>query len=156
MREGKITMVLERRISMGPVEILVVEFPGNKFKGEIIPALQELTNNNTIHIIDLLILKKDAHGKVNTFELSDLSDDEGSAFDDLDGEIRILLNERDSMQAAELLEPNSTGAILVFENRWATTLRDAIVNADGRWVLNERIPADVVQNALEAGGQPVT
>lgn len=132
---------------MGPVEVLVVEFPGNKFKGEIVPALKELTDNGTIHIIDLLFLKKDVTGKVNTFELSDLSGDEGSAFDDLDSEISILLNERDTMQAAQHLEPNSSGAILVFENRWATRLRDAIVNAEGRWVLNERIPADVVQAA---------
>lgn len=141
---------------MGPVEVLVVEFPGNKFKGEIVPALRELTDNDTIHIIDLLFLKKDPNGKVNTFELSDLSDDEGSPFDDLDGEIRVLLNKRDMMQAAQHLEPNSSGAILVFENRWATRLRDAIVNADGRWVLNERIPVDVVQAALKAGGKPVS
>jgi len=140
---------------MGPVEVLVVEFPGNKFKGEIVPALRELTDNGTIHIIDLLFLKKDANGKVNTFELSDLSEEEGSAFDELDGEIRVLLNERDMMQAAQHLEPNSSGAILVFENRWATRLRDAIVNADGRWILNERIPADVVQAALEVGGKPI-
>ena len=107
---------------MGPVEYLIVEFPGNKFKGEIVPALAELVDNDTIRIIDLLFIKKDLDGSVISFELSDLSDNEGVAFDDLDGEINDLLNEEDIMMAAALLEPNSSAAMLVFENVWATRL----------------------------------
>ena len=58
---------------MGPVEYLVVEFPGNQFKGEIVPALKELTHNGTIQIIDLIFIKKDADGNMTSFELSNLS-----------------------------------------------------------------------------------
>ena len=139
---------------MGPVEYLVVEFPGNQFKGEIVPALAELTDNGTIRIIDLLFIKKDREGNVTSFELGDLGDDEGSPFDDLDGEIDDLLNEEDILIAAEMLEPNSSAAMMVFENVWATRLRDAIVNANGRLVDNARIPAAIVQAAMEAAGVP--
>jgi hypothetical protein len=135
---------------MGPVEYLLVEFPGNKFNGEIVPALKELTDNGTIRIIDLLFIRKDADGSVTSIELSNLPREEAASFDDLDGEIDDLLNEEDIMQAADLLQPDSSAGVLVFENVWATRLRDAIVNSNGRLVGNARIPAAVVDAAFEA------
>ncbi|HRX03674.1 MAG TPA: DUF6325 family protein [Anaerolineae bacterium] len=140
---------------MGPVEYLVVEFSGNKFNGDIVPALTELTENGTIHIIDLVFIKKDADGGVTSFELSDLSDDESLGFDDLDGEIDDLLNEEDIRLVAAQLQPNSSAAALVFENVWATRLRNAIVDSHGRVVDNARIPNAVVLAAMEASGIPV-
>jgi uncharacterized membrane protein len=135
---------------MGPVEYLVVEFPGNQFKGEIVPALKELTKNGTIRIIDLLFVKKDADANVTWAELSNLSAEQAAAFDDLDGEIDDLLNEEDISIAAEKLRPNSSAALLVFEHVWATRLRDAVVNAGGRLVDNDRIPAAIVEAAFAA------
>ncbi len=135
---------------MGPVEYLVVEFPGNKFKGEIVPALIELVENETIRIIDLLFVKKDEEGNVSSFELSALSNDESAAFDELDGEVSDLLSEEDILNEAELLMPGSSGAILVFENVWAERFATAVRNADGRVVDNARIPASVIEAALAA------
>jgi len=135
---------------MGPVEYLVVEFPGNKFNGEIVPALIELVENETIRIIDLLFVKKDEEGNVSSFELSALSNDESAAFDDLDGEVSDLLSEEDILNEAELLMPGSSGAILVFENVWAERFATAVRNADGRVVDNARIPASVIEAALAA------
>ncbi len=140
---------------MGPVEYLVVEFPGNKFNGDVVPALTELTENGTIHIIDLVFIKKDADGVVTSFELSDLGDDESLGFADLDGEIDDLLNEEDILLMADKLQPNSSAAAMVFENVWATRLSNAIVNSDGRVVDNARIPRALVQAAMEAAGIPV-
>ena len=135
---------------MGPVEYLVVEFPGNKFKGEIVPALKELTKNGTIHIIDLLFIKKDAQGDVIAVELNNLPAAEAAPFDDLDGEIDGLLNEEDLQIIAGKLRPNSSAALLVFEHVWATRLRDAVVKSGGRLVDNERIPAGIVEAAMQA------
>ena len=96
---------------MGPVEYLVIEFPGNQFNGEIVPALTELTKNGTIRIIDLLFIKKDADGNVTWMELSNSARWRRlPPFDDLDGEIDDLLNEEDIALAAEKLEPNSSAA----------------------------------------------
>ena len=135
---------------MGPVEYLVVEFPGNKFKGEIVPALEELTDNGTIRIIDLVFIKKDKDGEWEAVELSNMPASEAAPFEDLDGEFGSLLNDDDIEFAADLLEPNSSAGLLVFENVWATRLRDAIVGAGGRLVDNARIPAPVVDAAVEA------
>ena len=135
---------------MGPVEYLVVEFPGNQFNGDVVPALKELTRNGTIHIIDLVFMKKDAAGNMTSFELSNLSAAEAAAFNDLDAEIDDLLNEEDILSVAEKLRPNSSAALLVFEHVWATRLRDAVVSSGGRLVDNARIPAAVVEAALAA------
>lgn len=135
---------------MGPVEYLVVEFPGNRFKGEIVPALAELVENDTIRILDLVFVKKDANGDLLVMELDALAEEEATPFDELDGEIGDLLNDEDLQLVGESLNPNSSAALLVFENVWATRLRDAIVNANGRLVDNARIPAPIVDAALQA------
>jgi hypothetical protein len=138
---------------MGPVDYLIVEFPGNAFNGEVVPALKELTDNGTIQIIDLLFVKKDADGAVTWVELDDLPREEGGAFDEVDGDVGDLLNEDDVMTAAELLEPNCSAALLVYENTWAIRLRDAIVGSGGRLVDRASIPGHVVAAALAATEQ---
>ncbi len=135
---------------MGPVEYLVVEFPGNKFKGEIVPALKELTDSGTIRVIDLVFVRRDEDGSATWIELSDLPLDEAAQFDDLDGEFGGLLNEEDILMMADLVQPNSSAAVMVFENVWAIRLRNAIVGAGGRLVDNARIPAAVVDAAIAA------
>jgi len=135
---------------MGPVEYLVVAFPGNQFRGEIVPALKELTDNGTIRIIDLVFIRKDADGSFTWDELSNIPVQEAAPFDDLDGEVDYLLNEADIILEAEKLQPNSSGAALVFEHVWATRLRDAVVNAGGHLVDNDRVPAAVVEAAMKA------
>lgn len=140
---------------MGPVEYLIIGFPGNKFKGEIVPEITELINNGIIRIIDLVFIKKDENGNIKTIEMSELDDEEGLAFDYIEHEINDLLNKEDITLAAQKLEPNTSALMLVFENAWATRLRDAIVNANGKLLENARIPAAVVQAAFEAVGKPI-
>jgi hypothetical protein len=126
-----------------------VAFPGNKFKGEIIPALGELVESGTIRIIDLALVIKEADGTVTALELGDLDSDVFNAFDALTPEVQGLLNEDDLQAAGEELEPNSTAALLVWEDVWATKLADAIRNADGVLLDLERVPHEVVKAAVE-------
>jgi len=133
---------------IGPVEIMVLGFPGNRFKGEIVPALAELVQNETIRIIDLAFVKKDADGSITTVELDDMDDDEAGGLGD-HGDVGDLLNEDDLLQAAEALEPNNSAAVLVWENTWAARFAQAVRNADGIVLENERIPHDVVEAAID-------
>lgn len=136
-------------MSIGPVEYLIVAFPGNQFKGEIIPALADLVEAGTIRIIDLAFVMKDPDGAVVTAELGDLDSEVFKAFDALSPETMGLLNEEDLAAAGEELDPNSSAALLVWEDTWATTLRDAIVNAGGEVLDLERVPYEVVNAAVE-------
>jgi Family of unknown function (DUF6325) len=138
-------------MSIGPIEYLVVAFPGNKFKGEIIPALAELVESGTIRILDLVFIMKDEEGNVAAIELSDLDpEDEAAAMSDISDIDKGLLNEEGIQLAADALEDNSSAGLLVFENVWAAKFAEAVRNADGQLVANERIPYDIVQAAMAA------
>ena len=136
-------------MSIGPVEYLIVAFPGNQFKGEIVPALQEQVEAGNIRIIDLAFVMKDADGAVVTAELGDLDSEVFKAFDALSPETMGLLNEEDLAAAGEELDPNSSAALLVWEDVWATKIRDAIVIAGGEVLDLERVPYQVVDAAIE-------
>jgi uncharacterized membrane protein len=137
-------------MGIGPVEYMVVGFPGNRFTGDIAPALAELVDAGTIRIIDLAIVTKDADGDVAALEVSDADSDFGRALSKLAGNMTPgIVNEDDLMAVGEELEPNSTAALLVWEDVWATKVRDAIVASGGElWDL-ERVPAPVVQAAVD-------
>ena len=135
---------------LGPVDYLIVAFPGNEFKGEIVPALADLVENGTIRIIDLAFVGKNAAGEVVAFELLDLKPDVKKAFEDMGVEVSGLFNEDDLMTAGEELEPNSSAALLVWENLWAKNVADGIRNAGGVVLDFERLPHEVVQAARDA------
>lgn len=136
-------------MSRGPLEYIIIEFPGNKFSGEIVPALHELVSSGTIRIVDLIFVKKDAEGLTESFELASLDPDEAAVFHRLDGEINGLVSEEDLRLAAEELAPDSSAAVLVWENSWAARFVDAVTKANGRVVAHERIPNEVFEAALQ-------
>ncbi len=134
---------------VAPVEYLIVAFPGNKFRGEIAPALAELVDSQTIRIIDLAFVAKDADGNVAAFEVSDLDPDVQAALADMGAEPTGLFSEEDLMAAAEELDPESSAALLVWEDLWAGRLADAIRDAGGELYDLGRIPHEVVMAARE-------
>ena len=142
---------------IGPVDYMIVAFPGNQFKGEIAPALADLVDAGTIRIIDIAFVGKDADGDTVAFELTELDPEVQKGLDNLGIEVEGLFNEDDLKDAGEALEPNSSAALLVWENVWAREVAQALRNAGGELVAFERLPHDVVQAArewaLEAAGK---
>jgi hypothetical protein len=136
-------------MEVGPVDYLVVAFPGNEFTGEIAPALADLVDSGTVRIIDLAFVSKSAEGDVLALELTELAPDVQAAFDKMGVEVGGLFNEEDLIGAAEDLEPNSSAALLVWENVWARETAQAIRDAGGQLVAFDRIPHDIVQAARE-------
>jgi len=134
-------------VAVGPCELLVVKFPGNKFRGEIAPALGRLIDAKTIKVIDILFAIKDEKGDVAILEIKDVDGDgvaDVAAIVEVDGAI----GPDDVEDAAALLEPNSSALLLLFEHAWAAELTQAMRNADGELLYMERIPAAVVEAAL--------
>jgi hypothetical protein len=134
--------------SLGPVEYVVIGFPGNRFKGEIVPAVAELVDKDVVRIIDVAFIKKDADGNVTMFEYDTLEDVLAFGFADVDGEAGGVLNDEDLELAAETLEPDSSAALIVWEHRWAARVAQAIRDAGGHIIAGERIPEEIVQRAL--------
>jgi hypothetical protein len=104
---------------LGPVDWIVVEFPGSKFNGEIAPALADLVERDLVRVLDLLVLKKESDGTLEAFELSDLDDAEIGGFRSHEQELAMLLSEEDVTAVAAAVEPGSSAAVLVWENKWA-------------------------------------
>lgn len=135
-------------MSTGPVDLVVVGFPGNKFSGEIIPAIQELVDAGTIRIIDILFAVREGDEDVRAFELQELESEVFARFDPIVAEITGLLTVDDARHLSAGLEPDSTIAMLLFENTWARKVGDAMAAADGRLLFFERIPRLVVEDLI--------
>jgi Family of unknown function (DUF6325) len=134
---------------IGPVEYLIVAFPGNRFRGEIAPALADLVDAGTIRVMDVAFVSKEENGDVAAFELTELDPDVREGLERLGIEVTGLLNEEDLMAAAEELEPNSSAALLVWENVWAREAAQAMRDAGGVVFDFGRLPHEVVQAARE-------
>lgn len=135
---------------LAPVDYMIVAFPGNEFKGEIAPALADLVEKGTIRIIDLAFVAKDKDGNIAAFELTDIDPDVRKGFENMGVEVNGLFNEDDLQAAGEELEPNSSAALLVWENLWARDVAQALRNAGGELLDFERLPHEVVQAARDA------
>jgi Family of unknown function (DUF6325) len=134
---------------IGPVDYVVLAFPGNQFKGEIVPALEDLIRAGTVRIIDTAFVGKDEKGEVFTVEVTELDPDVQKALDALDIEVQGLFNDEELLAIGQDLEVNSSAAVLVWENVWARKVAQAIRDAGGVLVAFERVPHDIVQAARE-------
>ena len=134
---------------IGPVDYAIVAFPGNRFRGEIGPALSELVEAETIRIIDIAFVGKGEDGETVAFELTELDPDVQESLDSLGIEIQGLINEDDLESAAAELEPNTSAALIVWENVWARKVTQAIRDSGGVLLAFNRLPHEVVQAARE-------
>jgi Family of unknown function (DUF6325) len=134
---------------IGPVDYAVIAFPGNQFEGDIAPAIGELVDAGTIRVIDLAFVGKDADGTAVAMELTELDPNVQAGLDRAGIEVGGLFNEDDLMDVAEGLEPDSSAAVLVWENVWAREVSRAMRDAGGELITFERLPHEVVQAARE-------
>ncbi|MDW8339164.1 MAG: DUF6325 family protein [Thermoleophilia bacterium] len=134
---------------IGPVDYAIVAFPGNRFRGEIAPALAELVESETIRIIDIAFVGKNEAGEAIAMELTELDPDVRSALESIGVEVGGLFNEEDLAATAEELEPGSSAVLLVWENVWARKVAQAMRDAGGVLLDFDRLPHEVVQSARE-------
>ena len=135
-------------MSIGPVEYIAIAFPGNKFSGEIVPAIKELQQSGTIRVLDLVIISKDGDGNVTAVELSEASPEEQAALAALGVESRNLLGQEDVEDIGGALDPNTTAGLMIWENVWAARFAESLRNADGILIANGRIPAALVEEIM--------
>ncbi|MFF4871982.1 DUF6325 family protein [Streptomyces sp. NPDC003444] len=135
---------------MGPVDYLVLEFPGNRMTGEGLAHLLDLVDRHVIRVLDLAFVRKDADGSVVALEIADLDGDGELDLAVFDGASSGLLDEDDLREAAAAVEPDSSAGVIVYENLWAAPLAAALRRGGARMVAGGRIPADDLLASLEA------
>lgn len=132
---------------MGPVEFILLGFEGNRFNGDIAPAISELVDKGLVRLIDVAVVMKDAEGEIQILEMQELDEDVAHAVRTLAGEVRGLMSEADLMEVGESLTPSSTVAALLVEHLWATRFADAVRAAGGELLVSERIAGHLVDQA---------
>jgi Family of unknown function (DUF6325) len=135
-------------MDIGPVEYLILGFPGNMFTGQIVPELAKLIDGGLVRIIDLTFITKDADGNVEVVEFDAV--EELAAFAGLDAEVGGILTDEDVAYAALSLEPNTSAALLVWEDTWAAPFAAAVRNANGVILEGARIPRETIEQVVGA------
>jgi uncharacterized membrane protein len=134
---------------LGPVDVYIIGFPGNNFRGEIVPAILEQVEKGVIRVVDLLFVVKDLEGNVAVLQVEDLGP-EGAAFAEVDVVQSGALNEEDADEVAEDIPAGSSALLIAYENTWMQDLVLAFARADAVVIDQIRIPADVVNAVVEA------
>ena len=135
---------------MGPIDYLVVAFPGNRMTGEGMPLLIDLVDRGIIRILDLLFIRKELDGSVSGMELADFDQDGELDLAVFEGASSGLLGPDDISEAGTVLEPGSSAGLLVYENLWAAPFAAAMRRAGGQLVASGRIPVQAALAALDA------
>ena len=133
---------------MGPIDYIVLEWPGRQPQGEVAPVLLDLVDRGLIRILDLALMVKDEDGNVAALELGDLGPEVG--FEAFAGASSGALGDDDLEEAAGALAPGTSAAVLVWENRWAAPVATALRRSGGQLVASGRIPVQAMLAALEA------
>jgi hypothetical protein len=134
---------------LGPVDYLVVEFPGSNFNGEIMPELIDLVNRGVVRVLDLVLIKKQEDGSYEAFEFADIEEGVLGELRELERELADLLSEDDVAAVADALEPGSTAGLLIYENLWAAPFASAVRRSGGQLVASGRIPVQSLLAAIE-------
>jgi hypothetical protein len=133
---------------MGPVDYVVLEWPGRQPKGDAAPLIIDAVDRGLIRILDVALMVKAEDGSVAAIDLGEL--DEDSGFSAFSGASSGLLAQEDLEEAANALEPGTSAAVLMWENRWAAPIAVALRKSGGQLVASGRIPVQGILAALEA------
>lgn len=134
----------------GPIDYLVVEFPGSRMTGEGLPLLVDLVNSGTIRLLDLVFVQRALDGSVTALEIADFDNDGELDLAIFEGASSGLLGQDDVDEAASAIEPGSSAGILVYENAWAAPFAAALRRGGAQLVASGRIPVQAVLAALDA------
>jgi hypothetical protein len=134
----------------GPIDYLVVEFPGNKMTGEGFPLLLDLVDRGIIRILDLMFITKDSEGNVAGVEIRDLDADGDLDLTVFEGASSGLIGADDIDETGQILEPNTSAGILVYENAWAAPFATALRRGGAQLVASGRIPVQAILASLDA------
>ncbi len=134
----------------GPIDFVLIEFPGETLDGEVADELFALVVRGVIRIYDVLAIRKELDGSFSSIELDDASQAQISRFSAFAGARSGLLNEDDLLEAASAMDAGSVAVLLVYENAWAIPFVAAALRAGGDVIASARIPATDVLDTLDA------
>jgi hypothetical protein len=140
---------VEQLEEMGPIDYIVIEWPGRQPTGEAVPLIVDLVDRGIIRVLDIAFMVKGDDGSVAALDIGEIDSGSGG-WGEFDGASSGLLGDEDIQEAAAALEPGTSAAVLVWENRWAAPIAMALRRSGGQLVANGRIPVQAILASLDA------
>ncbi|TMK85630.1 MAG: hypothetical protein E6G44_06395 [Actinobacteria bacterium] len=143
-------------MTVGPLELVVLGFEGDSFKGHIAAELDKVVKRDIINLVDLVFVRKDREGEVTVSEIQDLRDTDAKRYAGIVGDVMGLLTDEDLSKVGDELEPATAAAVILFEHTWAVGLKEAIEEAGGSVIARKRISQEALDelNAEMAAAMP--
>jgi len=132
---------------MGPVDYFVVLFPENRLTGKIAPEIRKLVDSGIVRVIDLLIIRKDGNGNVESFEVSEIGGEAEEAFRAFAPRMKGWLSKEDVEAIGDNMPRNTVAAAMLFENLWAVGVKRAMLDSGGELIEQGRIPPELIERA---------
>ena len=136
------------RRPLGPVDLAVIGFAGELRQGGVRQAIADAVDRGAVRVLDVLLVRKDADGKVLMFDAESSGDS-----DELLGfptELPDLVGEEDARAIADEMPLDSTVLVIAWENSWAAQIAASIDELGGQVLVMERIPSADVNAVIDA------
>jgi hypothetical protein len=135
--------------AFGPIDFVLLEFPADADTKGCADAIMDLVRQGTIRLYDVLVIRKALDGSVSGVDLIDVTPTGVGGFAVFEGARSGLIHHDELSGAAEVMQPGTMAALIVFENAWAAPFIGAAMDAGGELIASQRIPAPDVVAALE-------
>ncbi|PSL02803.1 hypothetical protein CLV30_109111 [Haloactinopolyspora alba] len=132
----------------GPVELVILTFPGERVDPATVDVLRDVSGKGDVTLLDIVFVTREPNGDLQVVEFDQGSETYG--FDDIDVSGKDLANDEDIAVIADVLDPGTSAALIVYERTWIRRLSEAIDRSSGEVALQVRIPAEVAGDALRA------
>ncbi|MGB3764336.1 MAG: DUF6325 family protein [Ornithinimicrobium sp.] len=132
-----------------PIDIIVIGFEGNQFNGAIAPEIARLHDTQTVRLVDMVFVRKDADGVPSSMTGADFEDGTSSPFPAVTLLQPGALGIDDVSEVADDLAPESSALVIAFENTWAGAFIAAVRESRGEVLRFTRVPSDLAQTTLD-------
>ncbi|VFA97393.1 DUF6325 family protein [Nocardia cyriacigeorgica] len=137
---------MTRSNELGPVELVVLSFPGTRVDASVTAALSDVVDGGYVTVLDLIYLSMDEAGEVRQIEVDESLTETG--LDGVTVDPRGLVSDADLDVVRDAMDPGTSAVVIVYEETWARTLAGTVRGAGGEVALHVQIPRDAVDAAL--------
>jgi hypothetical protein len=135
-------------MDVGPVEVIVLEFPGQRADPAVTGVLTDVVSRGYAAVLDLVFV---AHTPDGSLRVTDVGDNlDGVGLGALQPGRQPLISRDDLDLMRDSLRPGTCAAVIAYEHRWPERLAAAARDAGGQLALHVQVPHDAVAAAVAA------
>jgi hypothetical protein len=136
-------------MDIGPVELLVLTFPGRTTDARVVTALSDVVANGDVTVLDVVALSRLADGSVETTDVENLG---AIGLDGLSIDAHALVAEDDLAAVLEIVSDgigvDTSALVIVYEETWARRFAGTVRDSGGEVALHLHVPRDTVEAAM--------